>query len=919
MRRLACLGFFIFLFYSSSAQSDSLSQESLDSLAQILPADSIADTSFQLDSGRFGSRVQSGIQAADSDIETTINYNAKDSIYFDLKSQSIVMYGQTHVDYGEITLEAEKTDVNWQSQVIKSVYVSDSTGNKVGKPVFSDGSDIYETDNIVYNFKNKRASIQGVITEQDGAFMHGEQVKKNEKDELFITRARYTTCNLSDPHFYIESSKLKLIPGNKVVSGPFVLKFRSTEKKSIFTPLALPFGMFPQPKTKVSGVLFPTYGEERRRGFYLRNGGYYWAISDYIDLSATVDIYSRGGAGFNLSSRYKKRYSYSGSFSYSFNRTITDDVEGGTKVNDMWIRWSHTPETRGPSSFSAAVSAGTSTYNENNNLVNQDFERSINAQFTSNASYRTRFRWGSLNLGLRQNQNISTGIMNVTLPDMTLNVNRVNPFKKLTNDPNSVLAKLNLSHNFVARNELSNAPVSTPTWVVNADPKADSTLEFFKEFDEVLGRSKIGGRHSIPISTSFTLMKHFTISPSFNYQELWYPKELKYEYDEELNGVRVDTVNTFSRAGSWRSGASMNTIVYGTYFIKGKKIEAIRHVITPSISFTYNPNFGEPGKGVYTDVQIDSLGNTRRLSKYEGFAFGSPPSGESRSVGFNLTNNLEMKVRDKEDSTQFKKIKIFDNLSMNTGYNFAADSFQLSNISWSARTSFFNRALSINLNGQIDPYIYELISESTSSTGTRTVQQRRVNSFAWDNGQGLGQLTNVGANMSLSLSPQTFKRKGGDEDEEEEETDFLDRSTTSIFDDPNMAPPFADPEEIEAIRNNPDEYIDFNLPWRLSANYSIRRTQRGFEDPRITQTLSFNGSLALTPKTQISFNSGYDIEQKEFTTTRISVSRDLHCWTLQFSVVPFGRYQSFNLSIRPRATLLQELKIERRRNFLDSF
>ncbi|MEM9324495.1 MAG: putative LPS assembly protein LptD [Bacteroidota bacterium] len=913
---------------------DSLVQEvALDSLAEVFQSDSLAevfstdsilfnaDSIFQsntpLDTGRLQTTVGPGQPAAQSDIETTVNYNAKDSIYFDLKSQTISMYGETHVDYGEISLEAEQTDVDWETQIIRSVFVVDSTGSKIGKPVFSDGKDIYETDDIVYNFKTKKARIKGVITEQNGAFMHGEQVRKNEKDELFITKARYTTCNLSHPHFYIESSKLKLIPGNKVVSGPFVLKFRSAENKSIFTPLALPFGMFPQPKTKVSGVIFPSYGEERRRGFFLRQGGYYWAISDYIDLRATADIYSRGGAGFEVASRYRKRYTYSGSFSYSFNRTITDDVEGGAKSNDMWIRWSHTPETRGPASFSASVSAGTSTFNQNNNLVNQDFERSINAQFTSNASYRTRFRWGSLSLGARQNQNIATGIQNITLPDMTLNVNRVNPFKKLTKNSNSVLAKLNLSHNFVARNELSNAPLSRPGFnVVNRDPKADSTLEFFSEFDEVLARGKIGGRHTIPISTSFTVLRKFTISPNFNYQELWYPRELRYEYDEELAGVRVDTVDTFSRAGSWRSGASMNTIVYGTYFVKGKRIEAIRHVITPSISFSYNPDFGDPSRGVFSEVQVDSLGNTRRLSKYEGFTFGSPPSGESQSVGLSLQNNLEMKIRDKEDSTEFKKVKIFDNLSLNTSYNFAADSFQLSDIRWQARTSILNRALSINLNGSFDPYIYELISESTSVNGDRTVVQRRVNSFAWDNGQGLGQLTTVGANLSLNLSPNSFKKRT---EEEQEEDLQQNQRTPSIFEDPTVAPPFADDEEIEYIRNNPDEYIDFNLPWRLSANYSIRRTKRGFEDPRITQTLSFSGSLSLTPKTQVSFNSGYDIERREFTTTRVSINRDLHCWTLSFSVVPFGRFQSFNLSIRPRDSLLQELKIERRRNFLDSF
>ncbi len=865
--------------------------------------------------------------AAQSEIETTINYNARDSIYFDVNNQVISLYGESHVDYGEISLDAERTTVNWQKQTIKSAYLKDSVGRKVGKPVFSDGKDVYETEDIVYNFKNKRAVIKGVVTEQDGAFMHGEDVKKNEKDELFIRHARYTTCNLADPHFYIESSKLKLIPGDKIISGPFVLKFRSAENKSLSTPLALPFGMFPQPKRKVSGVVFPSYGEERRRGFFLRNGGYYWAISDYADLRVTGDIYSRGGAAAEVTSRYKKRYAYSGSFSYTFNRTITDDVEGGSRSNDQWVRWSHSPQSRGRSSFSASVSAGTSTFNQNNNLVNQDFQRSINSQFTSNVSFQQRYRWSSLSLSARQNQNITTKISRVTLPEMTFNVNRINPFKKLVKNSKSPLYKLNVSHNFVASSQFSNAPISSSSFpgvtIVNRGEGAGDTLEFFNEFDRVLDRSSIGGRHTIPVSTSLSVLKHFTLSPTFNYEESWFPRELAFEYDEELNGVRVDTLNRFSRTGTWRTGASLNTVVYGTYFVRGKRIEAIRHVMTPSISFNYNPDFTDPSRGAFVEVQVDSLGNTQSLSKYQNFVNYRNPSRESQSIGLSLQNNLEMKVRNLKDSTgeEFRKIKIFDNLSASTGYNFAADSFQLSDISFRARTSFFKNAVSVNFSGSVDPYVYELLSETTSVSGVRRVTQRRVNRFAWDAGQGLGQVTRLGTNISLSLSPSTFQRKKLDEEEEEDQNGggFGATSGTSFFDDPSVADGLGSIDEIAEIQNNPDEYVDFNLPWRLSANYSITRNQRGFEDARIVQTLSFNGSLALTPKTQVSINSGYDLEAKEFTTTRVTINRDLHCWTLSFNVVPFGRFQSFNLTIQPRASLLQELKLEKRRNFLDSF
>lgn len=933
MRRIVLFGFFIYSTLTILAQQDSLRSNNADSTnfrtETISNQDSLANALSELNNipvnapAAFDTTRTKRQRAQEGDIETTINYKAKDSIYFDLENQNISMYGESHIDYGDISLDADRTDVNWYDQTITSKYSEDSTGRKVGKPIFSERDEVYETENILYNFKNKRAVIRGVVTQKDDAFMHGEDVRKNEKDELFIKRARYTTCNLADPHFFIEADIIKVIPSKKILAGPSVLKFRSTEEKSIFTPLALPFAMFPQPKSKVSGVIFPSYGEETRRGFFLRGGGYYWAMSDYADLKVTGDIYSKGGAGFELSSNYKKRYGYSGSFSYSFNRTITDDVEGGAISNDTWVRWSHRPETRGNSSFSASVSLGSSSYSQNQNLVNQDFERSINARFTSNLSYQQRFRWSSLSLNARQNQNISTGIMDVTLPELTFNVNRINPLKKIIRDSKSPLAKLNFSHNFVARSEFSNAPLnSSGLNIVNTSTSNADTLDFFNDLERVFTRGRYGGRHTIPVSTSFSFLKHFTMTPSFNYQELWYTQELNWSYNEELQGLEVDTVRKFSRASSWRSSMSMNTILYGTYFIKGKRVEAIRHVITPSISVSYNPNFGDPSRGIFQDVQIDESGRTRRLSKYEGFVYGSPPGGESQSVGFRLQNNLEMKVRNLKDTTgnEFRKIKIFDNLSFGSGYNFAADSFQLANITFQARTSFLKRAIGVNFSGTVDPYVYDLISETVSANGTRSVVQDRVNRFAWDNGEGIGQLSRLSTNVTLTLSPQTFKRDGGDSrDSQQNDQQNRGPNNTSFFDDPSIANDLATPDQLQSILNNPDQYVDFNLPWRLNANYAISRSKTGFQDARINQTLSFGGSLSLTPKTQVSFNSGYDLEGKEFTTTRINVARDLHCWTMSFNVVPFGRFQSFNLTISPRSSLLQELKIERRRNFLDFF
>lgn len=913
MRCLIILLCFISTFSGFTQEKDSLTTDSLqsDPPEQLIEIDTaIVDSAVQ---------TNGGIEAKRSDIETTINYNARDSLFFNIKSRELFLYGETHIDYGSISLDAERTDVNWDKRTLKAKYITDSTGKKIGKPVFTDGPDSYVTDDIIYNFKSERALIKGVVTEQQGGFMHGEDVKKNEDDELFIRGAEYTTCNLEDPHFSIKSTRLKVIPNNKVVSGPFNMRFRDVP-----TPLFFPFGMFPQPKEKSSGIIVPTYGEERRRGFFLRNGGYYFAISDYVDLRLTGDIYSKGGNGVQAVSNYYKRYAFRGTFNFSYIKSVSDDLENPLETNDYSIQWNHSPESRGNSSFSASVNAATRSYTENNNLVVQDFNRSINSQLASSISYRKTFAGTPFQMSsnLRHSQNLSTGIVNLTLPDLTVNMNRIYPLKNVVKSSKSPLSKLSFSHNFAAKNELSNDQVREPFGfeIINKDSRSDSVITFNQSnFGEIFNRSKLGGKHTIPISTSMNVLKYFTLNPTFNYEDLWYTKELQYEYVPEENGVRVDTVNGFSRAGSWSTGASLNTRVYGTAFFKGSKVQAIRHVMTPSVSFSYSPDFSDTKYGVYSDVQVDSLGNTERVSRYQGFAYGSPRGGESKTLGFSLSNNIEMKVASKKDTVNgFKKIKLFDNLGLSTGYNLAADSFKLSNIGVNARTSFFDGKISLNFTGTLDPYEYLLISETTSVSGKRIVRQRRLDRYTWNNGNGLGRLSNMTTAISFNLSP------GGSRN----------NNTSANTQDPmgqnnGVLPPdeevgfdgYSDHErqQIEHIQNNPEMYVDFNVPWSLRMQYSINRNKRGFEDATITQSFQFSGNLGLTDKTQITFNSGYDFEAKDFTTTRVGVSRDLHCWTMNFDWVPFGRFQSYFLSIRVKSSVLQDLKFEKRRSFFDFF
>lgn len=918
MRCLIIFFCLIFSFCTFSQENDSTyvdPEEGItlaDSLLTEAPADSVlSDTTAAQPSGQNR-----------SDIQTTINYNAKDSLFFNVKSRELFLYGDTHIDYGNVALDAERTDVDWNKRTLKAKYATDSAGNKIGKPVFTEGPDVYVTDDIVYNFKTERALIKGVITEKQGGFMHGEDVKKNAEDELFIKGAAYTTCNLEHPHFSIKSSRLKVIPNNKVVSGPFNMRFRDVP-----TPLFFPFGMFPQPKEKSSGIIVPSYGEEQRRGFFLRNGGYYFAISDYVDLRLTGDIYSKGGSGINAVSNYFKRYSFRGTFNFSYTNSVSDDVENPLETNDYSIRWNHSPESKGNSSFSASVNAATRTFTQNNNLVVQDFNRSINSQLASSISYRKTFAGTPFNMStnLRHSQNLQSGIVNLTLPDLTVNMNRIYPFKNLVKSSKSPLSKFNFSHNLVARNDLTNDRVRNANFnVINRDARSDSVITFnSSNFDEIFRRSQLGAKHTIPISTSLSILKYFTLNPTFNYEELWYTKELQYEYDDVENGVRIDTVSGFSRAGSWSTGASLNTRVYGTVFFPKGKIQAIRHVMTPSISFNYSPDFSDPRFGVYSDIQVDEEGNTQRVSKFEGFAYGSPPGGESKTLGFSLSNNFEMKVASKKDTVSgFKKVKLFDNLGLSSGYNLAADSFKLSNININARTSFFDGKLSLNVTGTLDPYEYLLLSETINSNGERVVSQRRLDRFTWNNGNGLGRLSSLNTAVSLNLSPGRGSRNNNSANNS---------PITSLnqFGEDGIVPPeegvgfdgYTDLErqQINHIQNNPNLYVDFNVPWTLRMQYSINRTKRGFEDPTIRQSFQFSGTLGLTDNTQITFNSGYDFEAKDFTTTRVGVSRDLHCWTMNFDWVPFGRFQSYFLSIRVKSSILQDLKLEKRRSFFDFF
>ena len=826
------------------------------------------------------------------DIETTINYSARDSINFSLDTKIVKLYGDAKIKYGLIELEADHIVIDYNENTLSASGRTDSTGTRIGFPIFKNGAEVYETRDITYNFKTGRARISEVVTQQGDGFLHGETVYKNERNELFSIDNTYTTCNLRHPHFRIKAKRTKAIPEDKIVSGPFNL-----EINDVPTPLGFFFGMFPAKNEASSGIIVPSYGEERRRGFFLRGGGYFFDISDYVKTTIRGDIYSRGGHGVNVSTVYKKRYAYNGSFNFNYTKLRTsDNIEIDNNQNDYRLTWTHTPQTKGRSRFSASVNAATSTFNTNNFLgINADPNSGRLDNFTQNLSSTVTFSttFGnlfSLGLSARHNQNVGTREVDILLPSMTFNMSNVYPFqgKSGGGTGNGLLDKLNLRYTLEGNNEITN----------NLGRIGDSDTDSIAPFDfSTLGtffeNASRGFNNRIPISTSFRLLKHLTASPTINYQERWYFESLEYGLDPDNpnQATVIDTVDGFNRVYNYNMSMGINTRLYGTKFFKKGSIQAIRHVMNPSITLSYTPDFSGERYGFYQRLETEE-GEVLVEDRFRGFQYGNAPNRESGSIGFSLTNTLEMKIKTKKDtSDQARKVPILNNFGFNTSYDLVADSFQLSNISFRANTALFKKKLSINFNGNLDPYVY--VPDDRTDAG------RRIDLYTWNNGEGIGKLSSASLALSTNLNPKA-------RDAEERNTDKIVNSDLSQ-------------EDKDFLLNNPDAYIDFEIPWSLNINYNLNYTRRGLSEAEIVQSLRFSGDLSLSEKWKLNFNSGYDFENREFTTTTLGINRDLHCWVMNFNWTPFGRFTNYTFTIRVKSALLQDLKIDRNRSFFDQF
>ncbi len=904
---------FLFVFVAMLLATTGYAQEkSLDSL-NTLPPDTTQSliTDSINDDGALRINVKDSLQnknlaaqdTVESDIETTINYNAEDSILVDNESRSLKLYGNAVVTYGEIKLEAAEIILDWNNNTVTANGRLDTAGNLVGQPVFTEGSQVYETKQMSYNFDSKKAVISGVVTQQGEAFMHAGKIKKDQNDVVYGSNLKYTTCNLPDPHFHIAAKKFKKLPGGATLVGPFDLYVNDVP-----TPLGFLFGMFPNKRERASGVVIPTYGEERRRGFFLRNGGYYFAISDYLDLSVLGEVYSKGSFGATLASTYKKRYAYDGQFDLSYNFQKLGNVgELEQESRDIWLKWDHRPVQRGNSRFSASVSAGTSSFNANN--PTNDFNRNIRQEFMSTVSYNKIFKGTPFSLGLasRFNQNVATGVATLTFPDIALNMQRIYPFKNLPGKSSSWYKKIFFGQDFRYSRKMSNV-------VVQRDPETgdpllgennrDSvrTLSFFNDFGTIWRNAETQQSEAqplsfdFPVSTSFKVFKYFTLSPTINYSQRFYFKKQEYFYNDTLRRFTDSTRNGFYSAFTTSTNLLLATNIFGFFNPPSKSIERIRHVMTPEIRFNYTPDLSQSVFGLYETYTNPETDQIEFLPRFRG----APSRGARGSLGFAINNNIEMKILNKEDSTgknPTRKVPLLENLSFSSGYNFLADSFQLENINIAARTKLFKNKIDINLRATIDPYIYILTSPITeNSRGDQVVRQRRVSRLAWTNGNGLGQITSANLAINANLNPAVREKQA------EVDRGGLNSNEQAMLDE---------------IENNPDLYVDFNIPWNFRVNYSLNYRRQGFQESDITQSIRFDGDVSLTEKWKITVSSGYDLKLQEFVQTNINIHRDLHCFEMRFTWIPIGRFQSYSLTINAKSSLLQDLKLNRQKSWRD--
>ena len=842
-----------------------------------LAADTLAADTMQRDTARKPRKATGFLDGA-------IEGKSTDSLVYDVRNKLVYVYNEGDVTYQNSNLKADFMRIDMTDKTVFAYGKPDSLDGKaiVTKPEFSDGSASYQMDTITYNFATEKAKIKGVATQQGDGWLVGGSVKKMPDNTINIQDGMYTTCDETDhPHFYLAMTKAKVQPGKKVITGPAYLVM---EDVPIYF-LGIPYGFFPINMGPKSGLLMPSYGEDGTRGFFLRDLGYYITLGDYADLAVRGGFYTLGSWEASAASRYIKRYKYSGSFNIQYSNIKTGEKgePDYLKQSNFRVQWTHSQDAKANpgSTFSASVNFATSGYNRYSaNTLNDILSTQTNSSISYSKSWTgTPF---SLSANMAISQNSSNQSISLTLPTVVFNVSRIYPFKrKEKTGKDRWYEKISMQYT----GKMTNSVTTTESEIFTK-----KTLENMKN----------GIEHSIPVSASFNVFNYINLSPSFNYNEKWFFKKVEYEWNPMTN--KVDTMANeygFYRLYNYSMSVSASTTVYGMYdFTKKKrdrKIQAIRHVLTPSIGFSYTPDFGDFKYGYYKSLQRDSLGTTQTYSPYAQNAYSVPSSGRNMSMNFSLSQNLEMKVLSKRDTSGVKKIKLIDELRISGSYNFLADSMRLSTIPISFRTTLFGN-FGINLSATLDPY-------------RLTPDGKRINKLFFP-----GRIVSTGWSFGY-----TFKSRD-------------DRSQTAINDITSIPPeymnPFYDPygtmDPVLRRQYMAQTYYDFSLPWNFGFNYTVNYSittgnypPKGYKK-NVTQTVGFNGSLNLTPKMGITFQGGYDIKANRLTTSSVSITRDLHCWQMSFSWIPFGTYRSWSFNIGVKAASLSDLKYDKSQSMYEN-
>lgn len=844
-------------------------------------------------------------------IESPVTYSAEDSLIYEANSNTAHLYGSSKVKYQNMDLESEKIYMSLDSDLVHATgEYTDTTKTEIkGKPIFTMGEDKYESDTMSFNFKSKKGLIGSVTTEQEDGFLYSRRSKRMGTGEFYLEHGRYTTCDEEHPDFYIALSRAKVRPGKDVVFGPAYLVVADVP-----LPLAIPYGFFPFTKSYSSGFIMPSYGDESTRGFYLRDGGYYFAMSDKWDLKLLGEIYTKGSWGFSAASNYKKRYKYSGSFYFSYQDTKNGDkgMPDFTEQESFKIQWSHRQDSKANpfSSLSASVNFATTSYEQNNLTSLYNPQSLTQSTRTSSVSWSTTFSSIGMTLSgtANLNQNMRDSTIAMTLPDLNISISRFYPFKrKHAAGEERWYEKIAMSYT----GQFSNSISTKENQILKAN--------LIKDW-------KNGMQHSIPVSASFTLFNYINVNPSFNFTDRMYTSKIEKNWDEVNQTEVADTTYGFHNIYNWNLSLSASTKLYGFWIpsrkLFGDKIQAIRHVITPQISFSYAPDFGSERYGYYQTYQkTDADGNVSLVeySPYSNGLFGVPGQGKTGSISFDIGNNIEMKIKSDDDSTGFKKLSIIDELGASMSYNMAASERPWSDLSMRLRLKWW-KSYTFNLNASFSTYAYELDEDGNPYVGNHTEYSKgRFGRF-----QGMSQ------NFSFTLNPEQLKKwfGGGDskDDEKEKENDDEDENDveTNIDDDLERGKHGAEKQSAGKAETDDDGYMHFSMPWSLTIGYGItmrENTSGNFNKKsmrypyKFTQNLNFSGNIRISDGWNISFSSGYDFDEHELSMTTASLQRDLHCFSMSCSVV-IAPYTSYNFTFRCNAsTLTDALKYDKRSGY----